>query len=238
LTSIRADREKEYEVTEGSATPAGWYSAQGDPPGTQRYWDGGQWVGEPQPTQPTSVGGFSYGQQAAPSVGPGSPATYGTRVVAWLIDLAVQMAVVFALWLVVVVAELIRGGPVKVVFGLAVLGYLGFSLWYLAVRQGSTGQTIGKGRQNIKLAKASGANVGVGLAFARFIIPPLLPLLFFAGFLFFAVVVQITTVAFFFLVITILIGAIVSLVDYLWPLWDDENKRLIDKILKLGVVRV
>lgn len=35
-------------MAEGS-TPAGWYEAQGDPPGTQRWWDGTQWVGEPQP---------------------------------------------------------------------------------------------------------------------------------------------------------------------------------------------
>jgi len=30
--------------------PAGWYHAQGDPPETKRYWDGSQWVGEPQVT--------------------------------------------------------------------------------------------------------------------------------------------------------------------------------------------
>lgn len=28
--------------------PAGWYPAQGDPPGTVRWWDGAQWVGGPQ----------------------------------------------------------------------------------------------------------------------------------------------------------------------------------------------
>lgn len=28
--------------------PPGWYYAQGDPPGTQRYWDGVQWQGGPQ----------------------------------------------------------------------------------------------------------------------------------------------------------------------------------------------
>jgi len=28
-------------------TPAGWYHGEGDPPGTQRYWNGSEWVGEP-----------------------------------------------------------------------------------------------------------------------------------------------------------------------------------------------
>ncbi len=32
-------------------TPAGWYYMQGDPPNTQRWWDGVQWTGEPQAQQ-------------------------------------------------------------------------------------------------------------------------------------------------------------------------------------------
>lgn len=36
-------------------TPAGWYHAEGDPPGTNRYWDGAQWVGEPQPSNPQAA---------------------------------------------------------------------------------------------------------------------------------------------------------------------------------------
>jgi uncharacterized RDD family membrane protein YckC len=31
----------------------GWYYAQGDPVGTQRYWDGGNWVGDPRSQQDT-----------------------------------------------------------------------------------------------------------------------------------------------------------------------------------------
>lgn len=36
-------------MTDYPTQPAGWYYAQGDPPGTQRYWDGSSWVGGPQP---------------------------------------------------------------------------------------------------------------------------------------------------------------------------------------------
>ncbi len=35
-------------MTNTGGTPAGWYHAPGDPEGTQRYWDGAQWIGDPQ----------------------------------------------------------------------------------------------------------------------------------------------------------------------------------------------
>ena len=37
-----------------SDQPAGHYYAEGDPPGTVRYWDGTQWVGDPIPAPPTT----------------------------------------------------------------------------------------------------------------------------------------------------------------------------------------
>lgn len=43
-----------------SEMAAGWYHAEGDPPGTVRYWDGSLWRGEPQP---------SVSAQPAPPVG-------------------------------------------------------------------------------------------------------------------------------------------------------------------------
>ncbi|MFK7919404.1 MAG: RDD family protein [Ilumatobacter sp.] len=44
-------------MTNTGGTPAGWYHAPGDPEGTQRYWDGAQWIGDPQ----------AVPQQAAPA---------------------------------------------------------------------------------------------------------------------------------------------------------------------------
>lgn len=45
-------------MSESQTQPAGWYHAQGDPPGTQRYWDGSQWQGEaePLPGEPEPIG--------------------------------------------------------------------------------------------------------------------------------------------------------------------------------------
>ncbi len=54
----------------GGYRPAGWYYAQGDPPGTQRYWDGSSWQGEPQPVNPSAQQGSTeqYGS-TEPSAG-------------------------------------------------------------------------------------------------------------------------------------------------------------------------
>ena len=32
------------------------------------------------------------------------------------------------------------------------------------------------------------------------------------------------------------VGYVIQLIDYLWPLWDGKNQRLIDKVLKTRVV--
>lgn len=70
--------------------PAGWMYAEGDPPGTHRYWDGSAWQGEPQPAPapnpvpqspsapqnppaPASPTGGPYG--AAPGFDPSGTAT-------------------------------------------------------------------------------------------------------------------------------------------------------------------
>lgn len=48
--------------------PPGWYHAEGDPPGTHRYWNGGNWEGGPQPIPqaPGQVGQAREHGQAAP----------------------------------------------------------------------------------------------------------------------------------------------------------------------------
>lgn len=45
--------------------PAGWYHAEGDAPGTQRYWDGSSWQGEPQAVASAAGGAGSMGSAAA-----------------------------------------------------------------------------------------------------------------------------------------------------------------------------
>ena len=50
--------------------PPGWYYAQGDPPGTQRYWDGTAWQGGPQAipgAEGAAVGAGGYTKANLPS---------------------------------------------------------------------------------------------------------------------------------------------------------------------------
>lgn len=66
--------------------PPGWYYAQGDPPGTQRYWDGSVWQGGPQPVPGASPAGV-------PDALHGALADPLKRVAARLIDLVVWVLI-------------------------------------------------------------------------------------------------------------------------------------------------
>ncbi len=66
-------------MTDYPTQPAGWYYAQGDPPGTQRYWDGSAWVGGPQPVAGASGAGGSVASSSA-------LAEPGARIGARIID--------------------------------------------------------------------------------------------------------------------------------------------------------
>lgn len=75
-------------MTDTPQTPPGWYHAEGDPVGTQRWWDGTQWIGAPQLNAPT---------QGVPG-GPASPAK---RIGGRIID-AIIAGVLFSLPLAIV----------------------------------------------------------------------------------------------------------------------------------------
>ncbi|MGF1598526.1 MAG: RDD family protein [Acidimicrobiales bacterium] len=213
-------------MTDSGGQQPGWYYAQGDPPGTQRYWDGVQWVGGPQLAQgaaPVDTAGYgaayepAYGR--APGGGhppgyalrPGTPATWGRRVVAALIDggIALVLAAVF-----VGVGVAIAGinedlAVIVLLVGIYVVPLV-FYLWNAVIRQGRTGQTIGKQQQNIRLvADATAQPPGAGMAFVRYIVA--------------------TAIS----AVTCGIG---GLLDILWPLWDEDRKRLTDKVMKFSVI--
>tara|TARA_B110000438_G_scaffold302816_2_gene361822 strand:+ start:686 stop:1246 length:561 start_codon:yes stop_codon:yes gene_type:complete len=100
-----------------------------------------------------------------------------------------------------------------VAFGLAMVAVVFvWGGWLFGYRQGVTGTTPGKRRLRIRLVDAdTGEAPGGAKGVGRWLLPGLV-----GG-------VQ-------------GIGNVIQLIDYLWPLWDSKNQRLIDKVLKTRVV--
>lgn len=205
------------EYNEGPASaPQGWYHAEGDPVGTQRFWNGSQWVGEPQLLQD----GFSPFTSTAATAGGVAAlrlAQPSQRLIAFAIDYGLSIAPVPLIVLGFAFSDAVGGTLIL----LSILFFFGFWTWNRAIRQGSRGQSIGKAQQRVRLvADSTGQPVGVGVGFARVLIP-------------FGALAGLWMLTFLFLGI----GVFLILIDYLWPFWDRDNKRLVDKILKCRVVQ-
>ncbi|MEM1334394.1 MAG: RDD family protein [Actinomycetota bacterium] len=197
-----------------SQTEPGWYQAAGDPPGTQRWWDGTSWQGDPVPVAQSTTRSTTPSSEPSPPPGyvafaqpDAQPAPvyagWGQRFVAYLIDVLPIIAIYivgFGLIAAIGVAGL-------VIFLAAAFAFV---IWNLVLRQGRTGQSIGKQRRGLRLiSDATREPPGAGAAFGRYLVAGLL-----SNFSF----------------------GIYGLLDYLWPLWDKNNKRLTDKMFKLSVV--
>ena len=138
----------------------GWYYAEGDPPGTQRYWDGNLWVGGPQPIQ--MAPGVASTPIANPELQFGEPAGYLSRVAGFLVDIS------FYVVLIVVANVVDFRDPLG---GLLWLGALVLGLLNIVVLQGITGQSIGKKLVGTRLVKVqTGQPVGIGFAFLRILV--------------------------------------------------------------------
>jgi uncharacterized RDD family membrane protein YckC len=189
------------------AQESGWYYAQGDPPNTQRYWDGSQWVGNHQPV-PTVVPQISdlLDQTSGLSQRQGTPAGFGTRFLAYLVDSMISAVLLVAAYFgIFVVSGLLS---TSLVGAAAVVGLFAFG--NQVVKQGLSGSTIGKSLVNIRLVKdETGQPPGIGGAFLRLVVSSLI-----SG-------------------LTCGLGAVA---DLGWPLFDEHNKRLTDKAVKMSVV--
>ncbi len=190
---------------------AGWYHAEGDPFGTLRYWDGVQWVGDPQyppqpaaqdpaPFQPAPSGQESWSGPAwTPQYGPGRhKGGIGARLLAYIIDILIT-------FLPFIVLSVI-GGDNSALGGVGALLLIAVFLWNSVYRQGTTGQTVGKSAVNVTLlGKDDFQPIGIGKALVRALLGWLLNSIF--------------------------------PIDLIWALFDGQNQRLVDKILNANVFR-
>ncbi len=210
------------------AAQPGWYPAQGDPPGTLRYWNGSQWVGSP--VQGTAILQSEPGKSAtaaleSPAVewsttGLTQPntsyASWGRRVAAALIDAALLVPLTVGAGALFAAAIQADSGSGEVESPLWMVGALVFlSIFVVAfvnsiVMHGVTGQTVGKRvMKTMLIEQSSGKPAGIGRVFGRGLL---------------AVIAGNLTVGIF------------TIVDLLWPLWDNKNQRIADKATSTVVV--
>jgi uncharacterized RDD family membrane protein YckC len=139
-------------------------------------------------------------------------ANYGRRIGAFLVD--ILFAIVPATVLLVFGLTLLIGTD-NVGLGVMMLllggGWvLVGGIWNKIFREGRTGQSIGKSMCSIALVDStSGQPIGPGKAFVRELLTS---------------------------VLSAVTGGIFPIVDYLFPLWDSQHQRIIDKMVGTVVV--
>ncbi len=137
----------------------------------------------------------------------GPYAGWGTRLAAYLIDalVAVGAGLIF-----IIIGAILLGTDASVLGVLImVVGYgviLAVQIWNFVMKQGTTGQSIGKGVMGIKVVgESTGQPLGTGGGFVRWLMH------------------------------TFIDGAICYL-GFLWPLWDDKKQTWGDKVASSVVV--
>jgi uncharacterized RDD family membrane protein YckC len=150
-------------------------------------------------------------EAAAPAPGAGRDfASWGSRVAAYLLDTLILLVPLAILFVIVIAADPGDTSAAWGALGLAYLATLVLPFVYFTVLHGNErGQTVGRRALGIRVVgDESGESIGYGRALGRYAIT----------FVFGIVVIPI-------------------LLDYLWPLWDQKNQALHDKVVGSVVVR-
>jgi uncharacterized RDD family membrane protein YckC len=180
--------------------------------------------GPPGYSGPVPPGGWQAPLPQAPAWAGAPLASWGIRAGALLVDLLIVLAIFTVVVIVVALAvggvsELSEGAAIAtaIIFGLLFVAALMFYAPLLMMRKGPhNGQTLGKQALGIKVVRTDGSPMSFGWATLREVV--------FKG-----LVPAVLNGVF--------IGWIVQLLDYLWPLWDDENRALHDMAAATRVVK-
>jgi uncharacterized RDD family membrane protein YckC len=142
-----------------------------------------------------------------------TPATYGKRVGALLIDFLMSYGIggtLFFVGLGMVFNDSTFGLGVFLLVAGPLAGLI-IGFWNKVFKEGKTGQSIGKAQMGISLVDSTtGLPLGPGRCFLRELV--------------FGLLNGIT-------------GSVFGIIDYLWPLWDQNNERIMDKIITSRVVK-
>jgi uncharacterized RDD family membrane protein YckC len=122
-----------------------------------------------------------YGQGGYPGGSPNAYAHWGTRLGAFAVD---YLGPVIVVYVVVIILSSISNA-LGIVGALLYLGLLGFEIWNLFIRQGKTGQSIGKGLFGIMLIdEQTGRPPGGGMTFVRYLAKIVDSIICYVGWLF------------------------------------------------------
>ncbi len=153
-----------------SSQPPGWYYAQGDPPGTQRYWDGSAWQGGPQAmpgAEGMATGGHSKANLPSPWI----------RLVARIVDALIIFIPALIVGLIIGGTASVGGGGFssnafttdgRAIAASLVAGLIGLAYEYYFLAK--DGATPGKKVMNIKVISEDGSALGSDGAMRRLIL--------------------------------------------------------------------
>jgi uncharacterized RDD family membrane protein YckC len=140
------------------------------------------------------------------------PANYGKRALAFIIDFCCAAGLGLAVGftgLLFLIPDLTRKLGIIVLILSPIVVFL-FEIWNKIIRQGSTGQTLGKQSQKIRIINTdTGETPGIGWIFMRELL---------------------------FWIFNTMTGGLFLIVDYLFPVWDPQGRRILDRMMKTQVI--
>ena len=151
----------------------------------------------------------------APAVGAGAFATWGDRLGAAVLDALVRVGIVAVPGAIGAIAFV--GGEEAGTAGLGLGVFVGLlvALAYAPVMIARTGQTLGHRAVDIKVVRGDGSRVGGGRAFVR----------------------EVVVKALLMENLALFTAYLLTLINYLWPLWDPRNQALHDKMCDTLVLK-
>ena len=178
----------------------------------------------PPPEYGAPLPAMSYATHGAAGFGaPMEFATWGQRVLGSLVDAVVYFGVTILMYMILVLPALFLGGiggdpgsgfPVFALLGIGVFGvlYFGFLLYNEIYLRSTRGATIGQGVMGLKTVTPEGGVPATGSLVLRFV----------------------SKIAF---GVIPCVGTVLTLVDYLFPLWDEKKQTLHDKVAGTFVIK-